>query len=81
LFKQLTQRDNEPHQPVEEFCVVKGRRAGGSSATGRVLIPFLAGLCEHPTLTRGERGVLLCIAADQRQADVILDYAEAAFRK
>jgi hypothetical protein len=80
LFKQLTQRDHEPHQPVEEFCVVKGRRAGGSSATGRVLIPFLAGLCEHPTLTRGERGVLLCIAADQRQADVILDYAEAAFR-
>ena len=52
LFKQLTQRDHEPHQPVEEFCVVKGRRAGGSSATGRVLIPFLAGLCEHPTLTR-----------------------------
>ena len=63
-----------------QTAITNGSRRCGSSATGRVLIPFLAGLCEHPTLTRGERGVLLCIAADQRQADVILDYAEAAFR-
>jgi hypothetical protein len=80
IFKQLTGRDHESNQRVEEFVVVKGRRAGGSSATGKILIPYLAGLCEHPTLARGETGVLLCIAADQRQADVILDYAEAAFR-
>ena len=40
----------------------------------------LAGLCQHPSLVRGERGVLLCVAADQRQADVILDYADASFR-
>ena len=31
-------------------------------------------------MVRGERGVLLCVAADQRQADVILDYADASFR-
>jgi hypothetical protein len=37
-------------------------------------------LCQHPSLVRGERGVLLCVAADQRQADVILDYADASFR-
>jgi hypothetical protein len=80
IFKQLTGRDHEPNQRVEEFVCVKGRRAGGSSATGKALIPYLAGLCEHPTLAPGERGILLCIAADQRQADVILDYAEAAFR-
>jgi hypothetical protein len=80
VFTQLTQRAHEPNQRVEELCVVKGRRAGGSSATGKVLIPYLAGLCEHPMLDPGERGVLLCVAADQRQADVILDYAEAAFR-
>jgi hypothetical protein len=80
LFKQLTGRDREPGQRVEELCIVKGRRAGGSSATGKALIPYLAGLCQHPSLTAGERGILLCVAADQRQADVILDYAEAAFR-
>ena len=80
IFKQLTGRDHEPNRRVEEFVCVKGRRAGGSSAIGKALIPYLAGLCEHPSLAPGERGVLLCIAADQRQADVILDYAEAAFR-
>jgi hypothetical protein len=29
---------------------------------------------------RGERGVLLIVAADQRQADVVLDYVDACFR-
>jgi hypothetical protein len=80
IFKSLTGRDHEPGHRVEELCVIKGRRAGGSSATGKALIPYLAGLCDHPTLAPGERGILLCVAADQRQADVILDYAEAAFR-
>jgi hypothetical protein len=65
---------------VEEFVGIKGRRAGGSYAGGKVVIPYLAGLCQHPSLVRGERGVLLCVAADQRQADVILDYADASFR-
>jgi hypothetical protein len=27
----------------------------------------------HPSLVRGERGVLLIIAPDQRQADIVLD--------
>ena len=80
LFKQLTQRSREPGERVETLCVVKGRRAGGSSAIGKALIPYLSGLCQHPTLAPGERGILLCVSADQRQADVILAYAEAAFR-
>jgi hypothetical protein len=80
VFKKFTGRDREPGQRAEEFVVVKGRRAGGSYAAGKVVIPYIAGLCRHPSLVRGERGVLLCVAADQRQADVILDYAEAAFR-
>jgi hypothetical protein len=46
LFRKLTRRDREPLQRVEELAVVKGRRAGGSSATGKVLIPYLSGLCE-----------------------------------
>src|SRR5690348_1928634 len=33
LFKQLTQRDCEPLQPVEEFLGVVGRRGGKSKAT------------------------------------------------
>jgi len=76
VFKGLTGREREPGQRVEEAAFVVGRRGGKSKAMA-VLAAYLAGLCEHP-LVRGERGVLLCIAPDQRQATIVLDYAEAA---
>jgi hypothetical protein len=79
LFVKLTGREREPGRMVEEFVGVKGRRAGGSRSAS-VLGAYIGGLCTHPALVRGERGVLLCVAADQRQADVILNYTEANFR-
>ena len=43
---------------------------------------YLAGLCDHSnSLVPGERGVLLCVALDQRVAKIILDYAEACFER
>jgi hypothetical protein len=79
LFKQLTGREREPLQRVEEFAAVVGRRGGKSRAMATVAA-YLAGLCKHD-LVRGERGVLLCIAPDQRQAGIVLGYAEAAFEQ
>jgi hypothetical protein len=81
IFQQFTAREREPGRRGEELIVVKGRRAGGSSATGKLLIPYLAGLCEHPSLVRGERGILLCIAPDQAQAAITLDYCHASFEQ
>ena len=78
LFQQLTQRNCEPLEMVEEFVGVVGRRGGKSRAIS-VLATYIAGLCEHPNLVRGERGVLLIIAPDQKQADIVLEYVEAAF--
>ena len=78
LFAQLTGRELEPGQPVEEFVGVVGRRGGKSRAIS-VLATYIAGLCGHPSLVRGERGVLLIIAPDQRQADISLDYVAANF--
>jgi hypothetical protein len=80
LFQQLTNRDQEPGQRVEEFVGVIGRRGGKSRAIS-VLATYIAGLCKHPSLVRGERGVLLIIAPDQRQADIVLDYIEANFQQ
>jgi hypothetical protein len=80
LFKELTQRDHEPLQRVEEFVGVVGRRGGKSRAVS-VLATYLAGLCEHPSLVAGETGVLLCIAPDREQAGIVLDYIEACFKK
>src|SRR5579883_190170 len=79
LFKQLTGREREPGKRVEEFEAVVGRR-GGKSRAMATLAAYVGGLCDHSdVLVRGERGVLLCIAPDQRQAAITLDYATAAF--
>jgi hypothetical protein len=56
---------------------VVGRR-GGKSRAMATLTAYLAGLCRHK-LAPGERGIVLCIAPDQRQAAITLEYAAAAF--
>jgi hypothetical protein len=79
VFKQLTGgREREPLVPVEEAAFIVGRRGGKSRAIS-VLASYTAALCDHPALVRGERGVLLIIAPDQRQADIVLGYIEANF--
>ena len=80
LFRQLTRREHEPGKRVEELVVVAGRRGGKSRAIS-VLATYIAGLCEHPALVPGERGIVLTIGPDLRQADIVLDYVEANFRK
>jgi hypothetical protein len=75
-FKRLTQRDREPMQRVEEAVFVIGRRGGKSRATATLAV-YIAALCEH-VLAPGERGVVLCVAPDQKQATITLDYATAA---
>jgi hypothetical protein len=72
-------REREPLKPVEELACVIGRRGGKSRAIS-VIASYIAGLCEHPSLVPGERGICLIIAPDQKQADICLDYCEANFR-
>jgi hypothetical protein len=80
LFRQLTGRDHEPNKRIEEFVGVIGRRGGKSRAIS-VLATYLAALCDHPALVAGERGLVLCVAPDTNQSDVVLDYIEANFRQ
>src|SRR5215470_14600822 len=81
IFSQLTGREHEPLQRIDQFAAVIGRR-GGKSRAMATLACYLAGLCEHTdALVPGERGVLLCVALDQRVAKIILDYAEASFER
>ena len=81
IFSQLTGREREPLQRVDEFAAVIGRR-GGKSKSMATLATYIAGLCDHSdALVPGERGVLLCVALDQRVAKIILDYAEACFER
>ena len=79
LFVKLTGREREPCRRVEELIAVVGRRGGKSRAIA-TLAAYIGGLCDHrAVLAPGERGVVLCIAPDQRQARIILNYATAAF--
>src|SRR5262249_38176666 len=79
LFQRLTGRASEPGQRVEELVAVIGRRGGKSRALS-TLACYVAGLCEHE-LVRGETGVVLMIAPDQRQAKIDLEYCQAAFEQ
>jgi hypothetical protein len=77
IFTKFTGREREPLQRVNELAVVAGRR-GGKTRAMAVLATYIATLCSHAdALARGETGVLLCIAQDQRIATKILDFVQA----
>jgi hypothetical protein len=77
IFKQLTQREREPLQRCNEATFVVGRRGGKTTAMA-ALATYVSAACDHTdALARGETGVLLCVAQDQRIAKKILDFVEA----
>ena len=81
IFSKLTGREHEPLQRVDQFAAVIGRR-GGKSRAMATLATYITGLCDHSdALVPGERGVLLCVALDQRVAKIIVGYAEACFER
>jgi hypothetical protein len=81
IFSKLTGREHEPRQRVDQLAAVVGRR-GGKSRAMATLASYIAGLCDHSdALVPGERGVLLCVALDQRVAKIVLDYGEACFER
>lgn len=81
MFRQVTGRSKAPPERVEEALYAIGRR-GGKDRAAAVLNAYLAGLMDHrDVLAPGERGLLLCIGPDQRQARITRDYTEAVFDK
>ncbi len=74
LFTQLTGREAPPVQQVQECWLVCGRR-GGKSFIVALIAVFLACFKDYrPYLGPGERGVLMIIATDRKQARVIMRY-------
>ena len=65
-----------PSSPVREFAVAAGRRSGKDCAAATLAV-YLSCLVDHShVLRRGERGVVLCVGADQQQAKVTKGYCE-----
>jgi len=79
IFTKLTGREHEPLQRVHDLAIVASRR-GGKSRAMAVLAVYLSALCDHhDVLAPGERGVLLCVALDEKVAAIVLGYALAVF--
>jgi hypothetical protein len=75
-FQSLTKRAQEPLEVAEEFIAIVGRR-GGKTLAGAVLLVFLACLIDWSTvLNVGERAVALCLAQNQKQATISLNYID-----
>jgi hypothetical protein len=74
IFKDLTGREREPLERVEEFWGVIGRRGGKSRATA-ALVVFLACFVDHRSVIAvGERPTVLLLAQNQKQATIALSY-------
>jgi hypothetical protein len=73
-YRQFTGRSTPPNKPLQESWLVCGRRAGKSFVLATIAV-FLAAFKDwRPYLAPGEVGVIMIIAADRRQARVIMGY-------
>jgi hypothetical protein len=79
VFQKFTGREREPGERVEEALFLIGRR-GGKDRAAAVADAYLAALVDWSgMLAKGERGIVLCIGADTKQAKVQRDYIEGVF--
>jgi hypothetical protein len=77
IYRQCTGRKTVPTQPAKEAWLVCGRRAGKSFILALCAV-FLACFFDYRQyLAPGERGTVLVIATDRKQARVIFRYLRA----
>ena len=73
-FRAVTGRHKAPTKRCEELIGIIGRRGGKSRAVA-VLATYLSTLIDYrDVLVTGERGLVLCVAPDIRQAGIVHSY-------
>ncbi len=81
IYGECTGRFEAPTEPASEAWLACGRRAGKSFTLALIAV-FLACFRDYrPYLQPGERGMVIVIAADRRQARTIFRYARAMLTK
>jgi hypothetical protein len=79
VFRRFTGREHEPGQRIDEALFLIGRR-GGKDRAASVLATYLAAFIDwSPVLAKGEKGLVLLVAPDQRQSKITRDYIEGVF--
>jgi hypothetical protein len=80
IYRQCTGRDQPPTEAANEAWMVIGRR-GGKSFMLALIAVFLASFRDYRSyLGPGERGTIVIIAADRKQARTILRYVMGLLR-
>jgi hypothetical protein len=74
-----TGRHVPPTSPAREAWLIVGRRGGKSRIAALVAVYLACFLDYRPTLAAGERATVMVIAADRRQARVVLRYIAGFF--
>ena len=78
-FTRFTGRSEAPTRRVDEAWIVAGRRAGKTRAMAALAV-YLAALCTHAHhLARGQRGYVLIVAPDLKQAGELIGYCRGIF--
>lgn len=78
-YRRHTGRKAPPAEPAREAWVIAGRRAGKSRIAALVAV-YLAAFGDYSAvLAPGERGVLMVLAADRRQARTVFRYIGSVF--
>lgn len=81
LYRTCTGRSDPPSVPCSEAWLVIGRR-GGKSFTLSLIACFLACFIDwRPYLGPGERATIMVIAADRKQARVIMRYVKGILQQ
>ena len=79
LFREITAREVEPGERVDELWGIIGRR-GGKTRAMACLAAYIAACCDwRGLIVPGEKGILALFAATERQARVALGYISAIF--
>lgn len=80
IYRKYTGRRKAPGDPFNEVFLIIGRR-GGKSFISALISVYLAVFKEWETvLSPGERGHIVCLASDRRQAGVVLNYIREILR-
>lgn len=77
LYQACTGRSDVPTEPFSEAWLICGRRAGKSRILALVATYLAIFKDWKPYLAPGERGTILILATEKRQAKVILRYTRA----
>jgi hypothetical protein len=77
IYRRCTGRDDLPTERAKEAWLICGRRSGKSFVLALIAVWLAAFVDWKPLLTRGEKATILVIAADRRQASVVLGYVRA----